>query len=610
MESMAGLVLSFACLLLAQLPAGLLALTKVVLESSESFPSPPLQCGASAETGELLTCFSAPGIARPAMEVSKCVTKGALLKPWKEGEGSGGVDGGHGEESTTQPEAVFDLRRKFDLICSCVAKQRITNPANVPGICQAFSCGIESVGCKWSSLTYQDILKHPGVIGPRKPTLPSDWDGDIHLDDLSGAIPDIIPHDVVAREGLAYYILFRLIRNLYAVTNCGEEKGWELDDKPMDGWSTVDVLHIEQPAETPSSPHGISPFLWIVEKDDGSSVLIVVRGSISATDYRLAAATDQVDFFTTEEAARLERHVKQKKLLDEPSLQSLTGLLDALLPFLGESKASANGGVRSGYYSIYKAIYPFLFSLLEPRVASGALQRVVVAGHSLGGVVASFVSLGLAAAFIDNAPRVDFVGYGSPRGGDRHFVALLSQLVNARSIEFEHDAITMSPCSLELPCTSPPGLADTTFKAADSSGDDADGNEGGRSGLLDGLLSAYKEVWQYTDWKGRVVIKQQDVGRDFGPLQSDMAHSCSYLCFLVSHFAPSDPVSWCRNPFTSSSLKGEGKESLMGQLCPWGEGNQLVSSRGHSAMYNMDPLVHDLLKGQWAKLAGGSGATE
>ena len=229
----------------------------------------------------------------------------------------------------------------------------------------------------------------PGITTPRPPVLPpSTQSADLFLTDLTGSVPPTIPADIVEREGLTYYVLIRLLMNFYG-SPCSGGGVAALPEPPIPGWRTVHLIRL---IETRRRANGMGqegksecgcacgwvdgwmaaaeqedgglrevPFVQVVAKEDGSELLLLVRGTVTLTEARLETYRRQVAFLDSIHGATSHPQA------DECGLW-------------GGCKAVPM--VREGYGAILRAVFPSIRRIVDSYASTA--ERVIVAGFSLG----------------------------------------------------------------------------------------------------------------------------------------------------------------------------------------------------------------------------------
>jgi hypothetical protein len=107
------------------------------------------------------------------------------------------------------------------------------------------------------------------------------------------------------------------------------------------------------------------------------------------------------------------------------------------------------GWVHDGFEDIYRSMEPALCREVEGLLQqAGAVERVLVTGHSLGAAVATLAMTYLASSRLFGAhrPRFELYTFGSPRVGDHHFQAAVQNLSH-RIYRFKNheDVVTAVP---------------------------------------------------------------------------------------------------------------------------------------------------------------------
>ncbi|CEM18813.1 unnamed protein product [Vitrella brassicaformis CCMP3155] len=318
-----------------------------------------------------------------------------------------GVDGVAGLED------VLPLVGVGRALCDCFADQGTGVLGQPEKVCESRLCYLTIFICLIIGETCAEFPVLPGVFAPSPPVLPpSTQSADLFLADLTGSVAPTIPADIVEREGLTYYVLIRLLYNLGYGPCFGVAA---LAEPPIPGWSTVNVLNL---IETPEQEDGglrEVPFIQVVERDDGSELLILVRATGTFTEARLLTYEDQVAF-------------------DD---------------IIGETAGTSASEpmIREGLGEILRAVYPSLRRIVDESTA----ERVIVAGYSLGASVASYIALGLATTFPDD--RVDLVAFAPPRAFDQAFADLMVETLNLRNPLYEFDFIARSACNTAVGCS-------------------------------------------------------------------------------------------------------------------------------------------------------------
>jgi len=99
--------------------------------------------------------------------------------------------------------------------------------------------------------------------------------------------------------------------------------------------------------------------------------------------------------------------------------------------------------VHSGFYSSYKQVRDHITKATKDK------SRVIIAGHSLGGAIATLASFELATANQDL--ELYCVTFGSPRVGNRNFAGKFNKRVKeSYRLVYRDDAVTKLPNSLLL----------------------------------------------------------------------------------------------------------------------------------------------------------------
>mmetsp|Transcript_20239 Transcript_20239/g.57894 ORF Transcript_20239/g.57894 Transcript_20239/m.57894 type:complete len:534 (-) Transcript_20239:2141-3742(-) len=375
----------------------------------------------------------------------------------------------------------------------------------------------------------------PGITAPRPSALPpSTQSADLFLTDLTGSVPATIPADIVEREGLTYYVLIRLLMNFYASPCSGGGVG-ALPEPPIPGWRTVHFIRLIETPEWDDSGLRETPFVQVVAKEDGSELLLLVRGTVTLTEARLETYRRQVAFLDIIHGATSHRQA------DECGLW-------------GGCKAVPL--IREGYGAILRAVFPSIRRIVDSYASTA--ERVIVAGFSLGASVASYIALGLAMATspsherhtADNSHRIDLVAVSPVRAFNQPFADLMTEKVNPRTLVYEADPIPQWACKTAVGCRAnqPPPQTDTMGTV------------------------------EYVDFPGRVEIRRGDLGEPNemgGSLHAWPAHMCAYICWAVRRFAADDGVDWCLlrgRGHTGGGMRvgvdeseGEGE----GSICPY-----------------------------------------
>ncbi|KAL4425099.1 hypothetical protein ABPG77_010413 [Micractinium sp. CCAP 211/92] len=320
----------------------------------------------------------------------------------------------------------------------------------------------------------------------------------------AGSFPDAAA--VLQAEGATYFWLYRLIQSLEAHLPCAlaGDSEW---DAPA-GWELVSMLNITEPGGQEA------PFAAVILNEEASKLVVALRGTMLPGEWALDFSYNQTEF--------------ADNLFGSP--------------------------VHYGFGSVFEQLWPDVQAALSDLALgpSSAASQVFIAGHSLGGGVATLLAYA-AQQFLraeavaagarpgnSTAAVVSALLVAPPSVGPPDFVARFNQLVNARRLAFQYDIVPQAFCSPYMPAcsgSSQPGVLGDLLNRAGM--DVIPTNEPGNV-----------SSWSYATVGGSLPFGPASMPQDAvsWPALRDIqlcwslnflmaTHVCSYACF-TSQFAP------------------------------------------------------------------------
>lgn len=199
-----------------------------------------------------------------------------------------------------------------------------------------------------------------------------------------------------------------------------------------------------------------------------------------------------------------------------------------LEPFRGMS-------IHAGYLGLLVQIY----EAIKADVANAQPQRIIVAGHSLGGGLATLVSFALAIDF-DTIP-VDAALFAPPAVGDSSFAYWFNRRVNARRVAYvgwDKDQDPTESPFFSFGDVVPQALCPATPLCAEGpvpTKDDTKPLEWAQYEAVGGSVAFDWRAFPDAPYglNADAIRERWRVNGEFGPLaDGEHAHICSYSCFL------------------------------------------------------------------------------
>eukprot|EP00922_Rhytidocystis_sp_ex-Travisia-forbesii_P056148 GHVS01083122.1.p1 GENE.GHVS01083122.1~~GHVS01083122.1.p1 ORF type:complete len:541 (-),score=148.77 GHVS01083122.1:372-1847(-) len=350
--------------------------------------------------------------------------------------------------------------------------------------CQVTNTLLMGMGCNQKISCHQQ----PSYSFDLKPAQSS---YSLPLEDLllssGSSLPSKISSSTQSAELSTYYLLWHAIKatyHIYRTAACNDTPFPPLS-AVLEEWEPLAIIG----AAPVSSPHISSQRPLAVISVAGDSLLVTLRGAQSAFDWVSAFQFD---------------------LTPHPSPVAAV--------------VSRPGQVHRGLWKMSVGVVEGLVEFIERRRAQGRdVKRVILAGHSLGGAVASLVGYELSYLYKQQTSQqrleVDVVTFGAPRLGDEEFMSDYGRVVNSRALMFELDVIPGLPC-VDMPTCGAASIVPTQTCAKMQ-------NERAEYAETAGAIEfELEELPQHSSsrWRGG--------GRLAAARQFQANHDCVYTCYL------------------------------------------------------------------------------